>query len=63
MPKVKTNKSAAKRLVGSTRTGKLVLRKTAVRHRAKYRSKRAGRQAQHNQVIAPGMAKKIRQLI
>lgn len=63
MPKLKTHKSSQKRVVRVSGTGKLVLRKMSVAHRARFKSKRAKQNAGHNQVIVGTAAKKLIKLI
>jgi|GEM_PF-1401845 len=62
MPKLKTNKSAQKRIARRA-GGKLMLRKMSITHRARFKSKRAKRQAAKKQVIGGLQASKLRQLI
>ena len=63
MPKVKTNKSAVKRVARVSGTGKVVMRKMSVAHRARFKSKRAKQLSTQKQVIGGGMAKKMKELI
>jgi len=63
MPKLKTHKSSQKRIVRVSGTGKLVVRKMSVAHRARFKSKRAKQNSTHTQVIIGGAAKKLIKLI
>lgn len=63
MPKLKTNKSAAKRIIRITRTGKMLRRKMSAQHRRKGKSKRTKREASHLLVVAKSDMKKLRRLV
>ena len=59
MPKLKTHKSSQKRIVWLSGTGKLVMRKMSVAHRARFKSKRAKQLSTQNFVATGGIAKKL----
>ncbi|MBI4175305.1 50S ribosomal protein L35 [Candidatus Berkelbacteria bacterium] len=63
MPKMKTNKSASKRIVRITRTGKLMRLKMSAQHRRKGKSKAAKRNARKQLVITKGDSIKIKRLL
>ncbi len=63
MPKMKTNKSAAKRIVKITRSGKLISNHMSAQHRRKGKSKRVKRQSHDNFVITKGDSKKLNQML
>lgn len=63
MPKLKTVKSAAKRIVKLTANGKLMRLNMAAQHLARRKSKRARKTALSKTVINPVDAKKIRRLV
>ena len=63
MPKLKTVKSAAKRIVKLTANGKLMRLNMASQHLARRKSKRACKNALSKAVINPVDAKKIRRLV
>lgn len=62
MPKIKTHKSVKKRVVRRKASG-LILRKMSISHRARFKSKRAKRQASANQIIGGKVAKKLKAVI
>lgn len=63
MPKLKTVKSAAKRIVNITSNGKLMRRKMSAQHRNKGKSKRTKREASQLLVVTKGDAKKLRRML
>ena len=63
MPKIKTVKSAAKRIVKITKNGKLVRLTMAVQHLARRKSKRSRQNAFTKTVIHKTDAKKIKRLV
>ncbi|MEK7548546.1 MAG: bL35 family ribosomal protein [Patescibacteria group bacterium] len=63
MPKIKTHKSAKKRIVRITGTGKVMMRKMSISHRSRFKSTRAKRLASHNQSAAAGLAAKLTKLV
>ncbi len=58
MPKLKTHKSAAKRLK-LTGTGKVVARHTNTAHRARFKSKRSKQKSTQNQILTSLNATKL----
>jgi large subunit ribosomal protein L35 len=63
MPKLKTVKSAAKRVVGITKAGKVRVRRLSAQHLATNKSKRTVHQAAHTKLLAKGDAEKIKRMI
>lgn len=63
MPKLKTRKSVAKRIVKVTSNGKLLRRSTSAQHRTTGKSKRTLRQAKMKEVLSSGDAKVIKQYL
>jgi len=63
MPKLKTRKSVAKRIVNVTKNGKMMRRATSAQHRTTGKSQRTQRQAKMILAIAPGDVKKITQYL
>ena len=61
--KLKTSKSAAKRVVNVTSRGKILLKKMSAQHRAKGKSKRTLKNAMINFDIARANTKTIKKLI
>jgi len=59
MPKLKTHKSSFKRVARLSGTGKLMMRKMSVAHRARFKSKRAKQLSTQNFVSTGLIAKKI----
>ncbi|MEK7171229.1 MAG: bL35 family ribosomal protein [Patescibacteria group bacterium] len=59
MPKLKTHKSSQKRIVRLSGTGKLMMRKMSVAHRARFKSKRAKQNSTQNFVATGAIAKKL----
>jgi len=62
MPKLKTNRGAAKRFK-KTGTGKIVRRKAYLRHQLSCKTRKQKRHLRHGLVVDPANARKIRQLI
>ena len=62
MPKIKTNRSAAKRFKVS-KNGKVLRTKAFKRHLLTCKSRKTKRQAKGNHVVDPGDAKRIMRLI
>ncbi len=62
MPKIKTNRSAAKRFKIS-KSGKVIRTKAFKRHQLTCKSRKKKRQARGNFVVDPGDAKRIMRLI
>lgn len=58
MPKIKTHKSAAKRLK-LTGAGKVIARHANTAHRARFKSKRSKQKATQKQVLIHGGATKL----
>lgn len=63
MPKLKTSKSTAKRIIKITRNGKMLRRKMSAQHRRKGKSKRTKLEAGQLMEVHKGDQKKIRRLI
>lgn len=63
MPKLKTRKSVAKRIVKVTGTGKLRRSETSAQHRTTGKSKRTIRESKMDVTIVGADAKKIQQYI
>lgn len=61
--KLKTSKSAAKRILKVTRRGKILRKGMSAQHRMKGKSKRSKRRAGLNFDIAKANARKIKRLI
>ncbi len=59
MPKLKTHKASFKRMARLSATGKLVMRKMSVAHRARFKSKRAKQLSTQNFVATGKTAKKL----
>jgi len=59
MPKIKTSKTAAKRLVKLTGSGKPVRRKTVSQHLVRKKSKRTVKNSGDNTSFSPAEGKKI----
>lgn len=60
MPKLKTRKSVAKRVVKLTKTGKLMRRSTSAQHRTTGKSSRTLRQAKMKEALSAGDVKAIK---
>lgn len=63
MPKLKTRKSVAKRIVKVTARGKLLRRATSAQHRTTGKSSRTLRQAKMKETIAAVDAKAIKKFL
>lgn len=63
MPKLKTSKSALKRVVKITGKGKILRYKMSAQHRAKGKSKRTKKEAMKEMEFSKGDAKKLKKLI
>jgi ribosomal protein L35 len=63
MPKLKTSKSAAKRVVKVTSKGKILIKKMSAQHRAKGKSKRSLAHAMSNFEVSKANIKTIKKLI
>mgnify|MGYP001610667017 CR=1 FL=1 len=59
MPKLKTHKASFKRIVRLSGTGKLMMRKMSVAHRARFKSKRAKQLSTQNIAVTGKTAKKL----
>ena len=59
MPKLKSHKSSRKRIARISATGKVMMRKMSVAHRARFKSKRAKQSATHNLEVTHANAKKL----
>lgn len=60
MPKLKTRKSVAKRIVKITKTGKMLRRSTSAQHRTTGKSPRTLRQAKMKEALTSGDAKALK---
>lgn len=63
MPKMKTVKSAAKRIHRMTRSGKLMRLAMSAQHRRKGKSKRAKREAGHLIAVTAADLRRIKRLV
>ena len=63
MPKAKTTKSAAKRIVRITRTGKILRLKVSAQHRRKGKSKLNKRNARKQLAVTKGDSVKLKRLL
>lgn len=63
MPKMKTSKSAAKRILRITRQAKLISRHMSAQHRRKGKSKQVKRQSHTTLVVTQGDAKKLKRML
>ena len=63
MPKMKTSKTAAKRIVRITRTGKMMRLTMSAQHRRKGKSKLSKRNARSERVLTKGDSIKIKRLL
>lgn len=63
MPKIKTSKSASKRIVKITKNGKVIRLKMASQHLARKKSKRARRNALGQTGVSVSDIRKIKRLI
>jgi ribosomal protein L35 len=63
MPKLKTSKSAAKRIVKITKNNKMIRRKMSAQHLAAGKSKRAKRASRKTIQVSKKDQKKIRKLV
>lgn len=63
MPKLKTRKSVAKRIVKVTGTGKLMRRNTSAQHRTTGKSSRTLRESKMKMVLADGDVKQIKKML
>ena len=63
MPKMKTSKSAAKRIVKITRRGKIIRRKMSAQHRTKGKSKRTMYASNKETMITSANSKKIKKMV
>lgn len=63
MPKLKTRKSVAKRIVKVTTTGKMMRRSTSAQHRTTGKSSRTLRQAKMKEAIAAGDTKQLKKAL
>jgi len=62
MPKIKTRKSASKRLVKVTATGKLIRRKMLAQHLVRRKSRRTTKTSGQNQEFKKTQTNKIKKL-
>jgi ribosomal protein L35 len=62
MPKIKTRKSASKRLAKITSGGKLIRRKTLAQHLVKRKTKRTIKASGKAVEVAPSEVKKLKKL-
>ncbi len=63
MPKLKTRKSVAKRIVKVSATGKLMRRNTSAQHRTTGKSRRTLREAKMKLVVSVNDTKQIRKML
>lgn len=63
MPKMKTSKSAAKRIVKITRNDKMIAGHMSAQHRRKGKSKRVKRQSHDTIVVIKGDTKKLKRML
>lgn len=63
MPKIKTCKTAAKRIVGITKTGKFKVRRMSTQHLATNKSPRANHLSGQTIIMRDGDAKKIKKMV
>lgn len=63
MPKIKTSKSAKKRIVKITKNGKYIRRGMSAQHLARRKSKRTKNQAKENYLISKANIKTIKKLL
>ncbi|MDO8513082.1 MAG: 50S ribosomal protein L35 [bacterium] len=63
MPKLKTVKSAKKRVVGITKAGKIRVRKLSAQHLAMNKSSRARRQSKQTSTLGNTESKKVQRMI
>jgi large subunit ribosomal protein L35 len=63
MPKLKTNKTASKRIKKITSSGKVIRRKTLAQHLVKRKSSRTIEQSGQSMTISKPEAKKIKMLL
>jgi len=63
MPKIKTRKSASKRLAKVTASGKMIRRKTLAQHLVKRKSKRTVKSSGNREEIVKSEIKKMKILI
>ncbi len=63
MPKLKTRKAVAKRIVKITKNGKMMRRSTSAQHRTTGKSSRTLREAKLKQAITPNDVKKVSQML
>ncbi len=63
MPKLKTSKSAKKRIVKISKKNKIIRKKMSAQHRTKGKSKRTLTQSTRNAVLSNTDAKKIKKLL
>jgi ribosomal protein L35 len=61
--KLKTSKSAAKRIVKITNRGKIILKKMSAQHRVKGKSKRTTQESMSNFVMSKANIKTTKKLI
>ena len=63
MPKLKTVKSAVKRVVGITKAGKIRVRNLSAQHLATNKSNRANQLSNLTSSLCKGDAKKVRKMV
>lgn len=63
MPKLKTSKSAVKRVVKITKTGAVIVRETRGQHLARRKSRRRLQGAGYTMTLKKGDAKRVRRLV
>lgn len=63
MPKIKTVKTAVKRVVGITKNGKIRVRNLSAQHLATNKSHRANHLSNQTSTLAMGDAKKVRKMV
>ncbi len=63
MPKLRTVKTAAKRVVGITKNGKIRVRRQSAQHLATNKSSRSVHSAGHTAILCKGDAKKVMKMI
>lgn len=62
MPKLKTVKTAVKRVVGVTKNGKIRVRNQSAQHLATNKSSRSVHSAGHTTLLSDGDAKKVKKM-
>lgn len=63
MPKLKTRKSIAKRIVNVTASGKLMRRNTSAQHRTTGKSRRTLREAKMKEVLTKSDTKSVKKFL